>query len=81
MIRLQRKATEEQLEWFNKTSTIYLPCEIDGTASICGFTKKEYIAQAIFEDLVEQGANPELLVEFAKANFEIGVGLGTARKR
>ena len=81
MIRLQRRATEEQLESFNKTSTIYLPCEIDGNVSFCGFTKREYIAQAIFEDLAEQGANTELLVEFAKVNFEIGVELGTSRKR
>jgi hypothetical protein len=74
MIKLQRRATEEELKsldsWY---CTIFLPCEYEnGQIYEKSFTENEYDAQLLFEELVNQGADPKTLEMFATVNYRIG---------
>jgi hypothetical protein len=73
MIRLQRRATEEELQILDSYSIIYLPCEFpDGNIYKRDFNKNEYDSQLLFEELVNQGADPKTLEMFATVNYRIG---------
>jgi hypothetical protein len=74
MIKLQRRATEEELKILDSYSIIHLPCENKhGEVFQLSFDKNQYDSQLLFEELVNQGADLDTLEKFATANYRMGI--------
>lgn len=74
MIKLQRRATEKELEALDSYSIIHLPCENENEEVFKqSFDRNQYDSQLLFEELVNQGADPDTLEKFATANYRMGI--------